>query len=201
MIFIVFLFTISFGLKLASAEEYPINQPIEFNKPCVDQANNYCPVTTQCYVSLKYKNGATILSNKTMTYIYPYANYTFPAQSELRDYIATVNCYNAGQNGTQDYQFKVNVTGDDRDNYSLLLILGVAAILVFAFGYFTHNVWFIYISGIMFLVLGTYDLIYGFNNFRDTYTDVIGYVSIVFGIFFFVMGAYEQFVSDDAEDE
>ena len=198
---LVIIFSIIIVMGLASAEEYSINTPIEFNKPCVDSGNSYCPQSTQCFVSLKYLNGATILSNKSMTYIYPYANYTFPAQSELRDYVATVNCFNNGQNGTQDYQFKVNVSGDNRDNYSLLIILGIITVLVFAFGYFTHNVWFVYISGIMFLILGVYVLIYGFNSFRDVYTDVIGYVSIGFGIFFFVMGAYEQFIDDDNTEE
>lgn len=190
---------IMISITLVSAEQYPINQPIEFSKPCVDAGNAPCVTTTQCYISLKYKNGPMILSNRTMTYIYPYANYTLPAQSELRDYTATINCFSGGVNGTQDYDFKVNVSGDNRDNYAVLLILGLFAILIFAFGFYNNSIWLVYISGVMFLVLGVYDLINGFNNFRDVYTDTIGYVSIGLAVIFFVIGAYEQFVDDDGE--
>ena len=197
----MFLLIISFiSITLVNAEQYPINQPINFTKPCVDSGNNYCPVGTSCYISLKLDGGGSIINNKSMTYIYPYANYTIPAQTSLRDYVATVTCNYGGVNGTQDYPFTINVTGDNRDNYAVLIILGIASILVFVFGYFTHNVWIVYISGIMFLVLGTYDIIYGFNSFRDVFTYTIGYVSIGFGIIFFVMAAYEQFVGEDDED-
>ena len=193
----IFLNALLFGMVVGfvSAEEYPINNPIEYSKVCINNGT-YCSPTTTCYLTLKDKNNKVILSSAQMNYANNLTNYTIPARSDLGKYYSTIVCCDNGKCGSEDYTFEVTSTGDNRNN-SLLYLLLIAASLVFIFGYFTHNVWFVYISGIMFLITGVYSIMYGFNNIRDTFTDTIGYVSIGFGILFFVIGAYEQLSGDE----
>jgi hypothetical protein len=120
--------------------------------------------------------------------------------STLGTYSFIFQCNSSNSGGYASGPVSVTTNGDSRD-YGVVLILGIFGILVFLFGYYEHNVWFIYISGILFLILGTYILIYGLNSIKDTFTDPIGYVALAFGIFFFVMGGYEQLAGNEEETE
>lgn len=93
-------------------------------------------------------------------------------------------------------------TDQDGNNYSnsfsigdpgwVLLVLGVVMILTFALGFFSHNVWFVYVSGILAFVFGVYDISNGFAYMNDVFTQSVGFVAVGFGIIFFTMAAYEQ---------
>lgn len=100
-------------------------------------------------------------------------------------------------------------TDQDGNNYSnnftigdpgwVLLVLGVVMALTFCLGFFNHNVWFIYTSGILAFVFGVYDIANGFAYMNDVFTQSIGIVAIGFGIIFFTMAAYEQLsLGDDS---
>lgn len=182
-----------------NAEEAQIGVPKNLQFTCTINGQVPSPSTTY-NISIYYPNGTILIDNNLTTAQGQGSfNYTalFPEQGTftIKEF-----CYDGGANSSNQEQVLVTPSGDSR-GFSLMLILALFGAALFCFGYFTHNVWFVYISGIIFLVLGVYVLIYGFNNIRDTFTDVVGYVSLGLGIFFFVVGAYEQLAGEGGEGE
>jgi len=194
---IMSLLLISLVLPFVNAETLKLGEQSNITIDCL--INSQPQPTATANLTLQKEGGSFIIQESAMTnlgggkYVYSIS------MPENGKYIATGSCCVGSLCWSTNQDILVTPSGDTR-GFSLVLILAIAAAVVFAFGYFTHNVWFVYISGIMFLVLGVYTIINGFNNIRDTYTDVIGYVAIGFSIMFFVVGAYEQ-LSGNGEDD
>lgn len=114
---------------------------------------------------------------------------------------------NTTQQGQYNYAYQDNLGNSYGNSFeigdtgvAIILILAIATILIFLFGWFQHNVYFVYISGILALILGVYVIINGFASVNTVYTQAIGYVSIGFAIIFFVVGAFEQ-LSGEGDSE
>ena len=184
-------------LSFASAEYLSHKQNTNFD--LVVTSNN----GTACNLSnIQYPDGSQTIYNLALT-------------KDGQTFYSTIDAGNYSQLGstchnivcTDGVSYETGsvcreITSDGGSSvFKVMLVIAIAATLVFLFGYFTHNVVFVYISGIMFLVLGVFTLINGFGDVRDTYTDVIGYVAIGFSIMFFVVGAYEQLSGGEGDDD
>ena len=132
-------------------------------------------------------NPHIILTNVVMSKSGDSFNYTF-CNTTIRGIYTYGYCDNNGNCYSNSFE-----VGDP--GITVLLIIGLVMMIVFIFGWFQHNVWFVYLSGILGMVLGVYILINGFASINDVYTQAIGYSAIGFSIVFFVIGAYEQISS------
>jgi len=104
------------------------------------------------------------------------------------------------QVGGVEEAFKVTPTGKDENsilNSSILLILGLVGVGLIILGLVKNLPWFGFIGSIMFILLGIYTMIYGFNNTTDLYTQGVAITFIGIGFIFMLTSAYEQVWGED----
>jgi len=139
--------------------------------------------------SVLYPNSTKALGEVAMIKTGTNFVYTFCNTSMLGQYI--VNGYGdvEGLVTVWAYDFKVTTTGNNNNNtIPLFLALGGFIILVLAFA--LKNNYLGFMSGVLFIILGIYVIIYGLGFISDLYTMTIGYVSIGMGLFIFLASAY-----------
>lgn len=105
------------------------------------------------------------------------------------------------QVGGIEEAFEVTPTGRHLENSILdnpiLLILGLLGTGLVIFGTIKGIPWFGFIGGIMFLLVGIYTMIYGFNDTTDIYTRGVAITLIGMGLIFTLTSAYEQVWGDE----
>lgn len=117
-------------------------------------------------------------------------NYTFCNNSALGQY----NIYDKGDSDgiltTSDFKYFITTTGTNKgDNLPLFLSIGAVILLIIAI--YTKNLYFSFISGVIFLISGIYMMIYGLESIADFYTRAFAYIEIGLGIIFTLASAYE----------
>lgn len=118
-----------------------------------------------------------------------YENYTSGSLiNETGKYSVLSWCNSTTEGGFIQYSFDVNNTGSNGSMFFLILIISIA-IIFFLATLFVNEEFFVYISGVLFLVGGIYLMINGIDIMNDWYTRTISYVFIGIG-FLFTIGAY-----------
>jgi len=149
--------------------------------------------------SVIYPNSSQALGQVAMTKIGTKYNYTScEVSSETGTYIVNGFGDVDGIITVFAYDYEVTPTGKIQSSIlenPVLLILGIIGLCLIIFGATKGIPWFGFIGSIMFLLVGIYTMIYGFNNTTDLYTRGVALVFIGVGIIFMFLSAYEWWES------
>jgi len=167
-----------------------------------------CLTSTYSNISrISYPNRTFAINSQTLMikngddYSYNFSNTITPG-----NYIVYGVCDESGTKTNWVYDFYVNPTGRTSgsvfDNSFLIIILGIALLLTIA-GIITKEATFGFIGSILFLIIGIYTMIYGFDDVTNMYTRSVAIVFIGIGIVTMFSSAYEFIetggVSNDEE--
>lgn len=147
--------------------------------------------------TISYPNQTIAVSNKLMNKTAQTFTYLFCDTNTLGNYI-----YDYFDNEGNVYVNDFNVTSTGASGFNLYLILLTSlAVIFFIASLFVPEEFFVYISGILFLVGGIYLMINGLNVINNTNTRYLSYVYLGIGLLF-TIGAYIfNLYSDDSNEE
>lgn len=163
---------------------------------CQDKSvGSVCSTNTNATLTVWYPNGTVKLNSVLMTQAPDQSYFSYAVggnfTNSLGDFQGTATVKDGSRSTQVDVPITITPTGDIR-GASLMLILGLSALIFLLLGMIMQNQFIGFISGCIFLVLGVYALINGINNTMDIYTQTIGYVSVGFGLFITFASAYQD---------
>ena len=97
------------------------------------------------------------------------------------------------------YVTPTGITFNSVLNNPILLILGILALVLVLFGALKGIPWLGFIGSVLFILIGLYTMIYGFDNVTDLYTRSVALVLIGMGFIFMISSAYEWLYADGDE--
>ena len=194
---LLFLFLGMFLFSLVSAESIgTVKQGDSI------EITNYCQVGSCTYMnltSITYPNGTVINVNTEMTKNGQNFNYTY-TPTELGIYNFKTCGDPAGEYLCDSDTFEVTSTGTGGSMFFIILIT-ILALIFFISSLFVPEEFFVYISGVSFLIGGIYLMINGIDVLNDTNTRYLSYLYIGIG-FLFSIGAYVyNLYSENSEEE
>ncbi len=146
--------------------------------------------------SINYPNSTIVYINTNMTQSGVNYNYTFNTNVN-GDYYYTVFGDKNGLISSEVFCFRVG----DEFGYWFILIGTILAIIFFIASLTTPEEFFVYISGVLFLIEGIYIMINGFSLVNDVNTRMIAIVYLGIGLLF-TLGAYiYDWVSNSNKEE
>lgn len=181
-------------LSFASAAQPTLGTVTQYDcinllQTCVD-----CSYNNISFVS--YPNRTIkVLEDVSMTKNGIIFNYTFCLTSELGTYI--VNGYGDpdGTKTSWNYDFIVTTTGESSNNtIPVFLLISAIILLVMALAIKSPPLGFF--SGILFMMVGMYLMIYGFGFVADLYTQSFALVVIGMGVIMSILAGY-SWMDDD----
>jgi hypothetical protein len=195
-IFFSFLFLVLL-LNFISASEYGYDSsPSSINNiGTVKQYNcitlpQTCNCTWNNITTIMFSDKTYVTINEAMTADGTYFNYTFCNTTLIGDYIVNGVGDKDGATTPFNYWFEVTTTGNNNNN-TIPLFLALGGFIIFMLAILTRNLYIGFISGIVFIVLGIYLMVYGVGIISDFYTQTLSYVSLGFGLLIFLSAAYE----------
>jgi len=193
---IIFLITgilLLIPLVLAETETYQVNQNVDLRFICT--LNNEIPsAATEYNITINYPNGSSFINNKQTTAlgngVFNYSTYF----KETGLYKVQMFCWDGTYSFSDEGYYDITPTGKIQTSISnnpILIILGLIGIGLIVFGVIKGLSWLGFIGSVMFILLGVYTMIYGFNNTIDLYTRGTALVFIGIGIIFMFASAYD----------
>jgi len=199
---VIFLLSILFLFSIVSAletETYKVNQNVDLKFTCT--LNNAIPSAAATYnITLNYPNGSEFINNLTT----PLGNGAFSFNTIFPItglYKVQMFCWDGTYSFSDEGYYDITPTGIVQTsilNNSLFIFLGILGLILVVFGAVKGIPWFGFIGSIMFILLGIYTMIYGFNNTTDLYTQGVAITLIGVGFIFMFTSAYEWIY--DTED-
>lgn len=192
---------ILFLLPLIVAEEsFIFKQYSEFTLDIAMANNNLSDcLDCSCSYSIFYPNGSSFVRKEVGTNTNGFCVYSNTALI-TGIYGVQMDFNNSIDNGKASFDFEVTPTGIIQtsilDN-PIFLILGVLGLILVIFGATKGIPWFGFIGSILFLLLGIYTMIYGFNNTTDLYTRGVAITLLGMGFIFMFAAAYEWLYADE----
>ena len=165
---------------------------------CITLTQSYWNSTYTNITQIQYPNQTAVNQNTAMVKTGPNYNYNFCDTQQRGQYIVTTCTDVDGVDTCVAYTFTSGTS-----NLILLIILLVLAALFFVATWVVNEEFFVYISGVLFLISGIYIMIYGIDIVSDMYSRAISFVTIGLGLLF-ILGAYifnTSFKSSDEEEE
>ena len=166
------------------------------------EITNYCQTgdcTQANLTSIAFPDGTVQYFNSAMTQTGQNFNYTFVA-TQLGEYTFNT-CANPGGSVICDSDtFDVTSTGGGGSLIMLILILSFAVIFFIA-SLFAPEEFFVYISGVCFLIAGIYLMVNGIDVLNDTNTRYLAFISLGIGLLF-TLGAYiYNYINESSDSE
>ena len=122
-------------------------------------------------------------------------NATFCTTDSFGRYVVNTVQDVDGYNTVAPYDFYVNPSGNIQDsiwNNSVLLIFIPLALILLVLGIGFNLPPLGFLSGMVFMLVGVYTMIYGFNNLTDLYTQSIAGVLLGIGFIISIIAAWES---------
>lgn len=146
---------------------------------------------TGCNItSVVYPNSTAALSTITpMTKAGVEYSYTLAAGKVVSNGVYTVS----GECDTivWAYDFTVSPSGGVENNTIMFLILIISATVLLILSFVFENLLFSVIAGLLFMVAGTYSMIYGFGDVTTVYTRMISVIIILLGAIISIIAAID----------
>jgi|TARA_R100000750_G_scaffold62840_1_gene58453 hypothetical protein len=209
-IFFIFLvFTISSvsgqtpEISLGSTEEgvsvnFFVKENTDYDvKVSCENQGNFCSSSVACNVTFVYPNSTILIDNQEMTNLNNgYFNYSLiPAQTiPVGKYSGRTGCTDGNVSATTTFNYEVTSTGIKGEsifNNPSLIFFGILSFAFLFLGVYFSNPSMGFIGSIIFLLMGVYMMIYGFNNITDFYTRGAAISIIGLGFIFMFASAYE----------
>lgn len=201
LILIIVSLVLPMALALTESDaDYKIKQYSVFDLkiPCVYNGT-FCSYTSECNITLLMSqgNGTIIFNNTQMTGQGGVHNITLSgADTKLTGwYKAFVTCTDLGDEGSDIFYLLITPTGDD-NNTNTFIIIGLAFILIIAFGYIVQNEYIVFIGGLTASIAGVYGMVYGFGSTQTDFTRMLSLIIIGLGIIFIIQPAYSLIEKD-----
>ena len=192
ILIITLLCIIMLPMVLADTEIHQINQDIDLRFTCT--SNGEIPVGALFNISISYPNGSAFINNKQASEIAnAIFNYTtnFPITGLYKVEMVCIDGTNTYLNSGW---YDLTPTGVEQtsilDN-PLLLIMGAIGIVILIFSMVYGMPFMGFIASVIFILLGIYTMLYGFNNTIDMYTRGTALVIVGIGIFVMFASAYD----------
>jgi hypothetical protein len=157
--------------------------------------NSAIPSPTTTYnITLSSPSGSTLLNNVATTAQGNGAfNYTYKF-STTGLYKVQMFCTDGTYSFSDEGFYDVSPTGKPSSSFlnnPILIILGVLGLILVIAGASLGIPWFGFIASIMFLLVGIYTMIYGFDNVTNLYTQGSALVFLGMGIIFMFLSVWE----------
>lgn len=149
-----------------------------------------CSNTFLCNITIVDPNLKVIVLNLPMTRNDTIYNHTFTKTELLGDYHVNVYCSNGTYGGNAESKIEVTTTGRDVNN-TLIIIILIVALILFLIALFIKNHAMGFVAGVLFVISGSYTMIYGFTYVNDMYTRAIALVILSFGAFVSLIAGIE----------
>jgi len=164
---------------------------VDLKLPCSYKGAN-CDGTGTCNLTVIYPNGTFMLENQPMTVGAGtgMANYTLPSTYTLGDHPYKQSCNQAELWGEDTGVITITSTGTIGNNNLIPIFLIIFAVLLFILGYFMEVPMLGFFSGVMFLIVGMFMMIYGFGSIADLYTQAFALVLIALGMIVTLTAAF-----------
>ena len=179
-------------MVLADTEIYAVNEDIELKFTC--SVDGQIPTDATFNITINYPNGSIFINNSATT---PLGNGMFNYNTQFKEtglYKSQMFCYDGTDKFLNTGYYEITPTGIKQtsilDN-PILLILGLLGIVIVIFAIATGNPFMGFIGSVLFILLGVYTMIYGFNNVTDMYTRGVAMTFIGIGIFIMFASAYD----------
>jgi hypothetical protein len=140
--------------------------------------------------SVTYPNSTIALGQVEMVKDGTSYSYNFCNTTALGRYIVNGFGDPGGVVENWAYDFDVTTTGQQSGN-TIPLFLAFAGFIIFIIAVLTRNLYIGFISGVVFIVLGIYMMIFGLGWTSDFYTQALSYIALGFGLLIFLSAAYE----------
>jgi len=191
IIFIISILLI-IPLVLAETETYQINQDVDLRFTCT--SSGAIPSAAATFnITVNYPNGSTFINNKQTNALGSGAfNSTMFKYTGL--YKVQMFCYDGSDSYSTEGYYDITPTGKIQTsifNNPILIVLGLIGVSLIILGIVKGLSFIGFIGSVMFLLLGVYLMIYGFNNTIDLYTRGVSMVFIGVGLFFMFASAYD----------
>lgn len=194
--FVIILCFLMLALPMVSAE---INEYGSIKQNQCITLKQTCASCTYVNFSLTYPNSTVAFSNamgvKSGGALW---TYDFCDTSDFGRYdVGGHGDIDGKDTGFSVLWFEVNNT-----NLTFFIILLSLAILFFVATLIVNEEFFVYISGVLFIIIGIYTMINGIDIINDWYSRAISYVCLGLG-FLFTVGAYlyNSNVKEDSEED
>jgi len=194
----IFLFI---PLILADTETYQVNQNVDLRFTCT--SSGAIPSGASTFnITINYPNGSTFINNKQTT---PLGNGAFNYTTMFKEtglYKVQMFCIDGVSSYSDEGYYDITPTGKIQTsifNNPILIVLGVIGMGLLIFGVSKGLSFIGFIGSVMFLLLGVYIMIYGFNNTTDLYTRGVSMVFIGIGLIFMFASAYDWAYGGDDE--
>jgi hypothetical protein len=184
---LIFILTFMLLFSFVSATNIE-QQPVKINQNQKIVLNQVCANSTYSNITSGFIDGTNIQLITTATamielsdntYSYNWTNTTIPGK-----YYFYGICDENGEQKVWGLSYEVKSSS----NYFFILLICLAS-LFFIATLFVNEEFFVYISGVLYLVAGIYSMINGIDIVNDWYSRAISYVLIGIG-FLFTIGAY-----------
>ena len=186
-ILLAFVFGMFF-LSLASASIENLGTVQQYDCIVLKQTCDDCSYNNITSVSFPNRTTDALSIEVEMTKDGTEYNYTFCNTSALGTYIVNGKGDTDGRD-TWNYKFNVTTTGGE-SNIVIPIFLLIGGMVLFGFGVGLKNPTFGFFSGIIFLMVGMYTMIYGFGDIADLYTQAFALVVLGFGMLTVVLSGY-----------
>ncbi len=164
-------------------------ETVNLKLPCTYNGAN-CDVTAECNLSVTFPNGSFLTENKPMTNNgNGMPNYTLTAMSTLGVHNYKQTCLQAGLSASDSGVITITSTGSE-SSIKLPLFLGIFALILLVLGITLENPMMGFFSGILFLMIGMYLMIYGFGDINDLYTQAFALIIIAMGMVITIMAGF-----------
>lgn len=189
---------------LISAEMETLGTVKQYDCITLPQICNNCTynnITSIIYPNKSLALGQVAMTNSGTEYSYFSCNLT----KVTGEYIVNGKGDLDGMTTVWNYNYFVTPTGTNPSSFlnnPILLILGLMGLALVIFGGIKGIPWFGFIGSIMFLLVGVYTMIFGFDNINNMYTQGSALVFIGMGVIFMILSGYEWMTdTEDEEDE
>lgn len=189
---IIGMFLISMASALVTDPDYRAQYYTDVNIIETCTVDGFpCGATYDCNITVTNPNEEVVIRNQEMTRNFPTYNYTFHNTSLLGDYKVNVYCTNTTFGGEgRNTILQVTTTGRPPEIKVVIFML-IISLVSFILGLYLHNYSIGFISGILFLLTGIYQMAYGFGDIVNLYTQAMAYIVLAFGLFIMLISGYE----------
>lgn len=158
--------------------------------PCSFNGTN-CDNTAVCNISIVYPNQSIFMvENQLMTNTgNGMPNYTLPNSDILGIYNYKMTCTQDAISASTSNTFKITTTGINSNN-KLPIFLLIFSVVLLAMGFIFESPPIGFFSGILFVMVGIYLMIYGFGDITDLYTRAFALITISLGMILSMSAGY-----------
>jgi len=188
-----------FALNFASAldEDLTFKQwdSVDIKLPCSYKGAN-CDASAICNISITFPNGTFMVENKPMTNTgNGMPNYTMPTTGVIGEHNYKQTCTQSGLSADDSGVITITTTGIGSNN-KLPIFLLIFAVILLVFGIVLEQPMMGFFSGILFIMIGMYLMIYGFGDISDLYTRAFALIILALGMVITIMAGFSWMDED-----